>query len=79
MDRPLVTDRDNRDGMSELFTEGEHYLGYGSESELANNIEWALREPSLASSMARQAYKEAYEKHQVKNRVEQILEVSGVA
>ena len=78
MDHPLVTDRDNRDGMSELFEEGEHYLGYGSESELANNIEWALREPSLASSMARQAYKEAYEKHQVKNRVEQILEVVGI-
>lgn len=76
MERPLVTDRDNRDGMSKLFEEGEHHLSYGSESELANNIEWALREPSLAASMARRAYKEAYEKHQVKNRIEQILEVA---
>jgi len=75
MERPLVTDRDARDGMSELFIEGEHYLGYGSESELANNIEWCLREPSLALSMARRAYVCTIEKHQVKHRVNQILEV----
>ncbi len=78
MERPLVTDRDARDGMSELFTEGEHYLGYDSESELANNIEWCLREPSLALSMARRAYMCAIEKHQVKHRVAQILEVCNV-
>ena len=79
MERPLVTDRDKRDGMSRLFIEGEHYLGYDSDSELANNIQWCLREPSLAISMARRGYKLAVEKHQVKNRVEQILEVTGVA
>ena len=79
MERPLITDRDPRDGMSKLFEVGEHYLSYATTSELANNIEWALREPSLASSMARRAYKEAYEKHQVKHRVEQILEVVGIA
>ena len=79
MQRPLVTDRDPRDGMMELFTEGEHYLGYGSESELANNIEWCLREPSLAGSMAKRAYELAESKHQVKHRVEQILEVCGVS
>ncbi len=78
MERPLVTDRDPRDGMSKLFEEGEHYLGYASDSELANNVEWCLREPSLASAMARRGYALAYEKHQVKNRVEQILEVCGV-
>ncbi|KKN92373.1 hypothetical protein LCGC14_0208640 [marine sediment metagenome] len=78
MERPLVTDRDPRDGMSQLFEEGEHFLGYGSESELANNVQWCLREPSLASSMAKRAYRVAYEKHQVKHRVEQILEVCNV-
>ncbi len=78
MERPLVNDRDNRDGMSELFEEGEHYLGYASDSELANNIQWCFREPSLASSMAKRAYRLAYDKHQVKHRVEQILEVTGV-
>ena len=78
MERPLITDRDPRDGMSELFTEGEHYLGYDSDSELANNIQWCLREPSLALSMARRSYTLAVAKHQVKHRVEQILEVCNV-
>ncbi len=78
MQRPLVTDRDERDGMKELFVEGEHYLGYNSESELANVIEWCLREPSLAGSMAKHAYDCAMSKHQVKHRVEQILEVVNV-
>ena len=76
--RPLVTDRDRRDGMSKLFKEGEHYLGYNCDAELANNIEWCLNEPSLAQSMANRAYDRAVEKHQVKHRVEQILKVTGV-
>ena len=75
MGRPLITDRDPRDGMSKLFTEGDHYLSYTSEAELANQIDWCLKEPSLAASMAQRAYEEAYSKHQVKHRVEQILEV----
>jgi spore maturation protein CgeB len=75
MERPLLSDKDPRDGMSLLFEEGEHYLSYTSEAELANNLSWCLREPSLAGSMAKRAYSLAYEKHQVKHRVEQILEV----
>ena len=75
MNRPLLTDRDPLDGMALLFQEGEHYLGYANSSELANNLEWCLREPSLANSMAARAYELAKEKHQVKHRVEQILEV----
>jgi len=78
MDRPLISDRDPRDGMKELFEEGTHYLSYSSPSELADNLGWCLREPSLAASMAHRAYELAYEKHQVKHRVEQILEVCGV-
>jgi hypothetical protein len=78
MNIPLVSDRDKTDGMAKLFEEGEHYLGYDSDSELANNIEWCIREPSLAGSMARRAYRLAYDKHQVKHRVEQILEVVGI-
>lgn len=78
MERPLVSDRDERDGMDKLFTIGDHYLSYDSESELANNIEWCLREPSLAASMAKRGYNEAYKKHQVGHRVEQILEVCDV-
>ena len=76
MDRPLITDHDDRDGMRELFEPGEHYLSYKSDAELANNIDWCLREPSLANAMSKRAYQLAYDKHQVKHRVEQILEVA---
>ena len=76
MNRPLVTDHDDTDGMRELFEPGEHYLSYKSDAELANNIEWCIREPSLATAMAKRAYEEALNKHQVKHRVAQILEVS---
>lgn len=78
MDRPLVSDKDPRDGMDKLFEYGEHYLPYGSDAELANNVEWCLREPSMAGAMAKRAYQEAYDKHQVKHRVAQILEVANV-
>ncbi len=78
MERPLVTDRDPTDGMSQLFEEGEHYLGYSTETELANQIDWCMREPSLAASMARRAYALGTERHQVKHRVEQILKVCDV-
>jgi hypothetical protein len=78
MERPLLSDSDSRDGMSLLFEEGEHYLSYRTPAELANNLAWCLREPSLAASMAKRAYTLAYEKHQVKHRVEQILEVCDV-
>jgi hypothetical protein len=78
MNVPLVTDTDKSDGMDKLFEYGEHYLGYTNDAELANNIEWCLHEPSLAHSMALRAYKLAYDKHQVKHRVEQILEVCNV-
>lgn len=78
MNIPLVTDRDKRDGMSKLFEEGEHYLGYTNDAELADQIDWCLNEPSLAYNMALRAYKLARNKHQVKHRVQQILEVTEI-
>ena len=78
MNTPLVTDRDKTDGMSKLFEEGEHFLGYTNDAELADQIDWCLNEPSLAYNMALKAYKLAYDKHQVKHRVQQILEVCNV-
>lgn len=75
MGRPLITDRDKEDGMSQLFVEGEHYLSYCDEAEVANHIEWCITEPDMAKSMAMRAYKVAKEKHLIKHRVQQILEV----
>lgn len=75
MHRPLITDRDKRDGMSKLFSEGDHYLGWSGQTELALQIKWCLDNYDLAQSMARRAYQEAVSKHLVKHRVDQILEV----
>ncbi len=77
MNRPLITDRDSRDGMDKLFKEGEHYLGYNNESELGNQLEWCLSGTTkdLAESMAARAYIEVKSKHLIKHRVAQILEV----
>jgi hypothetical protein len=74
---PLITDRDPEDGMSKLFTEGEHYLGYKIESDLGNQIDWlrSAENYDCTRSMVEAAYELVKEKHQVKNRVEQILEV----
>lgn len=75
INRPYLHDRDPRNGMKLLFEEGEHYLSYGNESELAENIRWILKEPDLARSMAWRSYKLVKEKHLVKHRAKAILEV----
>lgn len=77
--RPLITDRDPRDGMSKLFTENEHYLGYDSQVELGLQLDWALSEiggeNTLALDMAERALNLVKEKHCVQHRVEQVMEV----
>ena len=77
MNKPLLTDRDKRDGMAKLFQEGEHFLGYENRSELGNQVDWMMREENepLLQSMAARAYNLVKEKHLVKHRVAQILEV----
>lgn len=75
MARPLVSDRDDRDGMNKLFKEGDHYLAYDSRAELANHLQWCFYDYGLALSMALRAYEEVKEKHLIKHRIEQILEV----
>jgi hypothetical protein len=75
MRKPLITDRDPRDGMKQLFEEGEHFLGWETEAELGSQIRWCLTNKELAESMADRAYNEVLKKHLIKNRVEQILEI----
>jgi len=73
--RPLISDRDKRDGMTKLFQEGEHFLGFETISELGNQMDWCFANESVARSMAERAYNLVKEKHLMKHRVEQILEV----
>jgi hypothetical protein len=75
MNRPLITDRDKTDGMVKLFQEGEHYLGYDSRSQLFDQMRWLKSNEDLAKSMAFRAYRLVKEKHLVRHRVDQILEV----
>ena len=77
MGRPLITDRDPRSGMSKLFEEGTHYLGYTNESELGNQIDWLNHSENqpIVANIVKSAYEEVKKNHQVKNRVEQIMEV----
>lgn len=75
--RPLITDVDPKSGMDKLFVEGEHYLGYEAYTYkgLEEKMEYAMAHPGWCLSMADKAYQLVLEKHQVKNRVEQMLEV----
>lgn len=80
MRRPLLTDRDSRSGLDKLFTEYEHYFGYDTSTTLGNQMEYLLNKDNegIVSNLVKRAYKEVKEKHLVKHRVEQILEVVGL-
>jgi len=77
--RPLITDKDARDGISKLFIENEHYLGYSNQAELGVQLDWAMSEcegkDTLAISMAERALLIVKEKHLIQHRINQILEV----
>lgn len=75
MNRPLITDRDKTDGMSKLFSEGDHYLGYETRSQLFDQMRWVKSNEDLAKSMAFRAYHLVKEKHLVRHRVDQVLDV----
>src|SRR3972149_932289 len=58
INKPLLNDKDDRDGMSKLFRENEHYLSYSNEVELGIQLDWALEDnQELAKDMAERAYK----------------------
>lgn len=77
--KPLITDRDPRDGMSKLFTEYEHFLGYSAKAEIGIQLDWALSESTgentLALDMAQRALTLVKEKHLVQHRIEQMMEI----
>jgi len=77
--RPLITDRDPRDGMSKLFVENEHYLGFSTIAELGLQLEWLLSEGggenTLALDIANRANALVKEKHLIQHRVQQICEI----
>lgn len=75
--RPLITEVDPLNGMSQLFVEGEHYLGYEAYTfkGLEEKMLYAKAHPGWCISVAQKAYDLVVTKHLVKHRVEQMLEV----
>lgn len=76
MCRPLITDLDDTDGMSKLFKDGQHFVGYhkGIPGELEEAME-LVRDPDFGWPLARTAFKEVHDKHLIKHRAAQILGV----
>jgi hypothetical protein len=75
MNKALISNRDKTDGMAKLFQEGDHFLGYESKAQLFDQMKWCKNNEDLAKSMAFRAYRLVKEKHLVRHRVDQILEV----
>jgi hypothetical protein len=81
--RPLLMNRDPLSGLSLLFKEGDHYLGYNGRSgeettEIALQIIWCRDNADLAKDMAQRAYNLVKKKHLISHRVKKILEVCNV-
>lgn len=74
LNRPLLTDVDERDGMAKLFSSSYHYVGYDAET-LEEKMKWMMEHETRVTQRAYDAYCEARSKHTVKHRMKQILEV----
>jgi len=77
LNRPLLTDVDERDGMAKIFSQRVHYRDYKDEASLEESMKWMMddRNTHRVQKMAYDAYCEARIKHTVKHRMKQILEV----
>ena len=75
--RPLISDSDPRSGTERLFEAGVHFMSY--EAYTYNGLEeimtYAICHPGWGTTMADRARQLVLEKHTIKNRVEQMLEV----
>ena len=75
---PLISDQDPLSGMDKLFTPFSHYFPY--EYVTYSNLDYIMKFVSSnyqkALEVAAEAQKEVYEKHLIKHRVKQMLEVA---
>jgi hypothetical protein len=74
--RPLITDRDPRSGMYQLFVQGDHYLTYDAYSYegLEEIAKFVMDHPEVGKRVAERAYQEVAAKHTISNRVDTMLE-----
>lgn len=74
--RPLLNDLSALDGMSKLFSEGKHFIGYRRDgADLEEKMEFIMNNTETCKSIAESAYQEAKSKHLIEHRVASILEV----
>lgn len=74
----LITDRINN-GLTDLFTEGVHYLGYDTAEEAVSQIEYYLANESARALIARNGQDLLRSRHTYDIRLAQILDVVQVA
>ncbi|MHA2063362.1 MAG: glycosyltransferase family protein [Candidatus Thorarchaeota archaeon] len=72
--RPLLTDLDPTDGMSKIFEDGVHFIGYTPES-LEEKMKWMMDNPKEAELIGQAGYDEVRRKHTIKHRVHDIIQV----
>lgn len=77
MQRPLISDKDNRSGMDKLFESGKHYIPYEyfSYEGLEEAMRFVMNNPLEARGIAAAAYAEVKANHLVENRIDQIINV----
>lgn len=75
--RPLITDMDPRSGMGRLFEAGKHYLGYEAYTYegLEEQMSYAMNNLERCHEMAAVAQKLVLDRHLIKTRVAQMIEV----
>lgn len=66
----LLTDRlQPQSGMSVLFNEEEHFIGYDGEEELIDKMQWILSHPDQALAIASRAHGEYLKNHLPETRI----------
>lgn len=68
---PLITDRHSE--LDELFTEGEHFLGFDSPSEARARLINVLEDQGLAKKLSEQGRAAVLQKHTFERRVDSLL------
>lgn len=78
MGLPLISDQDPRSGMDKLFTPWEHYYPYKFDTYegLDHAMKLIKTDHQKALNIGEAAMKEVLEKHLIKHRVQQMLEVA---
>ena len=76
MGLPLISDQDPRSGMDKLFTPWVHYYPYDFGENLEYAMKIAMADYQKALDVGKRAMKEVQEKHLIKHRVAQMLEVA---